>query len=110
MVDKIEYLIIILFIIGLTYGFVKQLHHTMTIKKMVRYKYKRLLIGNYLSSVTLFGFIISFILNVLVALQIIQTNSITSDTTGFGCTLFLLGFFIAEFLVIPKRKVNEDLS
>ncbi|HWI47847.1 MAG TPA: hypothetical protein VNU45_06425, partial [Rummeliibacillus sp.] len=88
---------------------VKQLQHTITIKKTVGSKFNRLLVGNYLTSGTLFGFIISFLLNILVGLQIIQSNSITSDTTGFACTLFLLGFFIAKFLVIPKDKLSEDL-
>ncbi|MFJ8262938.1 hypothetical protein ACIQ4I_13440 [Rummeliibacillus sp. NPDC094406] len=107
--DIIGNLVVIFVIIGFTYGLVKQLQHTITIHKTVGFKCNRLLIGNYLKNAALFGFIISFLLNVLVGLQIIQSNSITSDTTGFSCTLFLLGFFIAEFWVIPKRKVYEDL-
>ncbi|MGG0656898.1 hypothetical protein [Rummeliibacillus pycnus] len=107
--DVIGYLVVIFVIIGFTFGLVKQLQHTVTIQKTVGFKFNRLLVGNYLKNAALFGFIISFLLNILVGLQIIHSNSITSNTTGSACTLFLFGFFIAEYLVIPKNRLKKSI-
>ncbi|ATP40390.1 hypothetical protein CSE16_10205 [Solibacillus sp. R5-41] len=113
MVDVIGYVVVMLFIIGFTYGLVRQVQYTLTIQKANSFgvsNYRRLLFGNYLTCVSLLGFLVSFILNVLVAIQIIQLNLLTSNNTGFSCFVFLLILLIAKFRVIPKNsKRNEFL-
>lgn len=72
MVDEIGYVVVVFFIIGLTYGLVKQVQHTLTIQKFDKTDsphYRRSLLGNYLTCVSLLGFLISYLLNVFVALQ-----------------------------------------
>ncbi|MEK4760846.1 hypothetical protein MHH85_11370 [Viridibacillus sp. FSL E2-0187] len=116
MADVIGYVVIVLFILVFTYGLVIQVQHTLTIQKANTSdvsNYRRLLFGNYVTSLSFFGFLISYILNVLVALQIIQLNFITSDNTGFSCFVFLVVLLIAKFGVIPipkKRKRIELLK
>lgn len=56
MVDEIGYVVVVFFIIGLTYGLVKQVQHTLTIQKFDK-------------TDSLLGFLISYLLNVFVALQ-----------------------------------------
>ena len=110
MVDVIGYVVVMLLIIGFTYGLVKQVQHTLIIQKANKSgvsNYRRLLFGNYLTCVSSLGFLVSYTLNVLVAMQIIQLNLLTSDNTGFSCFVFLLILLIAKFRVIPKI-VNEN--
>ena len=110
--DVIGYVAVAFLIIGCIYGLVRQIQHTLTIQKSnktVVPKYKRSLFGNYLMCVSLFGFLISYILNVLVAMQIIKSSIITSDNTGFSCFIFLLVLLIAKFRVLPKNRRKIDL-
>ncbi|MFE6168604.1 hypothetical protein ACFVP8_12160 [Viridibacillus arvi] len=114
--DVIGYVVIVSLILVFTYGLVIQVQHTLTFRKANTSdvsNYRRLLFGNYVMSVSFFGFLISFILNVLVALQIIQLNFITSDNTGFSSFVFLVVLLIAKFGVIPipkNRQRNELLK
>ena len=85
--DTIGYAVVILFIIGSTYGLIKQLQLTMNIQRNHESD-RRLVIGNYLTSISFAGFIISFVLNVLVALQVIQSSTITSNNTSVSCGFF----------------------
>ncbi|MGE7933914.1 hypothetical protein [Viridibacillus arvi] len=115
--DVIGYEVIVFLILVFTYGLVIKVQHTLTFQKANTTdvsNYRRLLFGNYVMSVSFFGFLISFILNVLVALQIIQLNFITSDNTGFSSFVFLMVLLIAKFGVIPiipkNRQRNELLK
>lgn len=100
--DTIGYAVVILFIIGSTYGLIKQLQLTMNIQRNHKLD-RRLVIGNYLTSISFAGFIISFVLNVLVALQAIQSCTITSNNTSVSCGFFLLVLLISRFGIIPKN-------
>ncbi|MGF9975858.1 hypothetical protein [Viridibacillus arvi] len=114
MVDVIGYVVIMLLIIGFTYGLVRQVQHTLTIQKDNRpdvSNYRKLLFGNYLTCALFLGFLVTYILNVLIAMQIIKLNLLTSYNTSFSCFVFLLILLIAKFGVIPKnRKRNELLN
>ena len=94
--------IVALFILGSTYGLIKQLQLTMNIQRNNKSD-RRLVIGNYLTSISFAGFIISFVLNVLVAIQVIQSNTITSINTSVSCSFFLLALLISRFLITPKN-------
>jgi len=100
-------IIMFIFICGFIYGLIRQIKYTLTIQKADKSalpKYSRLLIGNYLMCISFLGFIISFLLNVFVGLQIIRLSEfyLTSNTTCLSCFVFLLTLLIAKFLIIPR--------
>ena len=100
--DTIGYAIVILFIMASTHGLIKQLQLTVNIQKNNKSD-RRLVISNYVTSISFAGFIISFILNVLVAIQVIQLSTITSNNTSVSCIFFLLVLLISRFLIKPKN-------
>ncbi|KAA0955484.1 hypothetical protein FQ087_12795 [Sporosarcina sp. ANT_H38] len=112
--DVIGYVVVVFLIIGFAYGLVRQIQHTLTIQNANKTdvsNYRRTLFGNYVTCISFLGFLFSYILNVLLAMQLIQSNILTSDNTGFSCFIFLLVLLIAKFGVISKnRKQNEFLN
>jgi hypothetical protein len=112
--DVIGYVVVGFLISGFTYGLVRQIKHTLTIRKANKTEvsnYSRTLFGNYITCLSLFGFLFSYMLNILVAMRIIQSNILTSNYTAFSCFVFLLVLLIAKFGVIPKsRKQNYLLN
>ncbi|MCJ8007249.1 hypothetical protein ACFFF5_07065 [Lederbergia wuyishanensis] len=110
--DVIGYVVVVFLIIGCIYGLVRQIQHTLTIQKSNKTfvpNDNKSLFGNYLISVSLLGFLISYILNVLVAMQIIKLSIITADNTAISCFIFLLVLLIAKFGVLPKNHRKNDL-
>lgn len=71
--------------------------------KTTVHEYKRTIIGHYLTCFALAGFLISYVLNVLVALEFFETAGLTSDNTGFSCTIFIVLLFVIRFGVLPKQ-------
>lgn len=109
--DSIGYVMVAFIIIGITYGLVRQIKHILTIQKVKTniYKYKRSLSGYYLACGSLLGFLISFILNVLVAMELIQSNLVKSNTTALSCFIFLAAYLIAKWVVIPRNRNQHKL-
>jgi hypothetical protein len=101
--DTIGYAVVTIFIIGSIYSLVKQIQQTYSMQNGSKSN-KRLLFGNYLSIFSLLGFIISYVLNVLGGLEVIHSDSITSNSTDISCFLFLLVLLIARFIITPKYK------
>ncbi|WP_039043619.1 hypothetical protein [Sporosarcina sp. ZBG7A] len=108
MLDEIiGYVVVVFLITGFTYGFVRQIQDTLTIRKANKTavsNYRRTLIGNYITCLSFGGVLISYLLNVLVAMRIIQSNILTSNNTGFSCFVFLVVLLIAKFGAIPKSR------
>lgn len=108
MVDEIiGYAVVVFLITCFTYGFVRQLQHTLTFRKADKTavsNYKRTLFGNYITCLSFGGFLISYMLNVLVTMRIIQSTILTSNNTSFSCFVFLVVLLIAKFGVIPKCR------
>lgn len=110
MVDVIDYVVVLFLILLLTYGLYKQIQHTLIVRKAHKIvSCKRTLFGNWLSCASLAGFLISYTLNVFVAMKLIQSNIMTSDSTSFSSFIFLLIFIIAKFWVIPKTDRRNEL-
>lgn len=102
--EGIGFVVVALLIIGFAYGLVKQIQHTLSIQKANKtVNYKRSLFGNYLTCIAFAGFLISFLLNVSVAKQMIQSSSITSNGTSASCFIFLAVLLIAKFGITPKN-------
>lgn len=101
--DVIGFAVVTLLIIGFPYGLVKQIQHTLSIQKTKNVdNYKRLLFGNCLTCIAFVGFLISFVLNVSVALQLIQSSTITGNSTSASCIIFIVVLLIAKFGITPK--------
>ncbi|WP_019413814.1 hypothetical protein [Paenisporosarcina sp. TG20] len=95
---------VIFLFLGFAYGLVRQIQHTLTIRLASGTdNYKRLLLGNYLTCVSMAGFLISYVLNVVVSLEIIQSQIFTSNNTNAGCFIFLALLLISKFGITPKR-------
>lgn len=112
MIDLIGFVLVAFIMINLTYRLVRQIQYIVTIQKRNNIditNYKRTLFGNYLAGGLLLGFLISFILNVLVAMQIIQSSLIRSDNTALSCFIFLLVFVLTKSLIIPKNRNQHKI-
>lgn len=109
--EVIGYLMVTIFIIGATYGLYRQIQHTFKIKKSQRtVNYKRLLLGSYLTSISYAGFLISFVLNVLVmSFQFIHSNIITSNSTAASCFIFFVVLLISKFGITPRNSGQSGL-
>lgn len=92
------FITIVLFIL-LVYGLIIQVRQTVFIQKAneksVR-KYKRTLIGNYVTLISFLGFSVSLMLNL--------TNMLSQNYTAIACYAFLTILLIAKFGVIPKQR------
>ncbi|MFD6440974.1 hypothetical protein ACFWDG_14400 [Peribacillus sp. NPDC060186] len=109
----IDYLIIVMLIIAFTYGLIRQIRQIVGIRKGNQsdyVQYKRIVAGNYLSCLSYTGFLIAYILNVLLASDIIPPVFFTSDNTSFSCFIFLALLLIANFGIIPKESNHVDLQ
>lgn len=107
MIDLIGFVLVAFIMINITYRLVRQIQYIMIIQKGNNVgisNYRRTLFGNYLAGGLLLGFLISFILNVLVATQIIQSSIVRSDNTALSCFIFLLVFILTKSLIIPKNR------
>jgi hypothetical protein len=108
--DGIGFVVVILLIIGFSYSLIKQIQHTLSIQKADKTaNYKRLLLGNYLTSIAFAGFMVSFTLNISVALQTIKSSMITSNGTSISCFIFLVVLLIAKFGITPKAPKYTGL-
>lgn len=94
-----EYLLAAVMVILLAYGLIKQIQQTITVKKSnkrMMYKYKRALIGNYVTSISFIGFSVSLMLNI--------TNTLSQNATALTSFSFLAILLIAKFGVTPKQQ------
>lgn len=110
--DSIGYVMVAFIIIGTTYSLVRQIQHILIIQnvnKSVLSNNKRSLFPYYLACGSLFGFLISYMLNILVAIQLIQSNLVKSDTTALSSSLFLMVYIVTKWVVIPRIRGQHKL-
>jgi RsiW-degrading membrane proteinase PrsW (M82 family) len=101
----ISYAIVVLFISSLFYILIRQVKQTVSIQKKRKSDIpKRLLIGSYLTTFSMAGFLLAFILNVLLYLQLFPSTNLTSNNTAIACSLFLLSLLISKYGIMPKEK------
>lgn len=109
--EVIGYLVVSIFIFGGIYGLILQVQHTMVIRKLTKNaKYKRLVIGNYISCLAIAGFLLFFILNVFVNMQLIQSQIVTSNATSIGCFIFIVMLLFSKFVITPRDRNKNKLS
>jgi dihydroxyacetone kinase len=102
--EGIGYVVVVLLIIGFVYALVRQIKHTLAVQNSDRtVDYKTSLFGNYLTCIAMAGFLISFVLNLVVSMQFMQSSMITSNNTSASCFIFLAVLFIAKFTIVPKN-------
>ncbi|REB10093.1 hypothetical protein DVB69_04620 [Sporosarcina sp. BI001-red] len=103
----IGFTVVALLVIGFSYGLVKQIQHTLSIRKANKTaNYKRTLFGNYLTCISFAGFLVSYVLNVSAA----KSSMITSNGTSASCFIFLMVILIAKFGITPKAPKYTGIS
>jgi hypothetical protein len=100
-----EYFLVVVLIIIFAYGIFSQVKELMIIKsnKPFKNKYKRLIIGNYISIISYAGLLISFVLNIFIFLNHIQGSLLTSSSTNNVFLIFLILLFVSKFWITPKN-------
>ncbi|GAA0309148.1 hypothetical protein GGQ92_001223 [Gracilibacillus halotolerans] len=79
------------------------------LQKEEKYKVsKRLLLGSYLATVSITCFVISFVMNLFIYMQILQSKALSSNNTIIACFLFLGVFLIAEYGIKSKRTIRSN--
>ncbi|ENH98465.1 hypothetical protein J416_00125 [Gracilibacillus halophilus YIM-C55.5] len=102
--DIIGYMMVSIFIFGVLYGFVLQIQYLLTIKQNEKLSVnRRLLYGHYLTCISMAGFLVTFILNILVSLEMIHSQIVTSHSTNIICLIFLFVLFTAKFIITPRN-------
>lgn len=105
--EEVGWLVVLLMILTMMFCLVRQIYDTWSLRKSHVTFPKRTWVGRFLMCGSLFGLLISYVLNILVALQLVISNLITSNSTNLGCFLFLAIYFIAKFGIIKRA---EDIS
>jgi len=108
--ELIGFLVIGMFILGLIYGCIKQIQFTIairnnqTVKKVELYKC-------YLACIFYLGFVLSYLLNILVNLPNMAISTITSSNTSISCYLFLILLILTKIKlssrIIPKAYIKS---
>ncbi|SEL35384.1 hypothetical protein SAMN04488700_0591 [Carnobacterium iners] len=97
--------VVALFISSLFYILIRQVKQTVSIQKKRKLDIsKRSLIGSYLATFSMAGFLLAFILNVLIFLQLFPSTNLTSNNTAIACFLLLLVLLISKYRITPKEK------
>ncbi|MFJ7755391.1 hypothetical protein ACQKGI_20825 [Peribacillus muralis] len=107
----IDCLLVFILIIGFTYGLLRQIRQCSRIrieKGCDHAHYKRSVIGNDLACLSYAGFLVFYVLNLLLGLRIIPTGFLTSENTSFNCFSLLAIFLIAKFGVTPKEMKHVE--
>ncbi|ART75661.1 hypothetical protein B4U37_06300 [Sutcliffiella horikoshii] len=70
---------------------------------------KRTLFGNYLFFTSLVGFLISFILNILIYFEFIKEGLFTGNNTANSCTAFIVVALIAKYLIVRENNNPQEI-
>jgi hypothetical protein len=112
MSDVSGYIVVVLLLMGFMYALAREAKHAIYLQKnsnhMKRVEKKELVNQNLLC-LFLGGFITSYLLNILVGLHIIASDTITSNTTGVSCVLFLLAFIVVKIRISRNKQYEGKL-
>ncbi len=97
------FVVITIFICGLSYGFMRQIEETSYTMKISEFM-DRSVIGNLICSISYGAFLISYILNVLTSLERLGIFIITSENTSFSCGIFLMISLISKYIIVPTKQ------
>lgn len=105
MENIISYFVLTLLFIGFVYILIKEIKNTLLYQKKIKEDvyFKKHLFGRYLMVAAFVVFLISFTLNVLIYLQVFQSNVLTSNNTALTCFLFIFVYLIVKYIVLPKN-------
>ncbi|WP_112180370.1 hypothetical protein [Paraliobacillus zengyii] len=104
-------LVVLLLVIGMIWILIRQFKHTVRILDNKRSLADRTFLFNSLCTISLAGFLVSYILNFLISLQNIETAFLTANNTANSCTLFILAAVISKSLAITgNAKQNHKLN
>lgn len=104
--DVIGYCIVGILVIGFTWGFVLQLQQLRHIRKNKEMFRKKVVYGHYVRCIAYAGFLTAYILNILIAVELVQNVFFTDTYTSLGCFLFLVILLLANLFMIPKKSLR----
>ncbi|MGL4760775.1 MAG: hypothetical protein ACRC6T_09425 [Sarcina sp.] len=101
--------IMMIFIICLMFKLARQVKETLYVRRIIKpndYEKKIIIRSNYIHIVLYTIFIVVYICNILLSLNIINITFITVDIINAVSIIAILAFLIGEFIVIPKINSN----
>lgn len=104
--DVIGYCIVGILVIGFAWGFVLQLQQLRQIRKTKEMFQKKVVYGHYIRFIAYAGFLTAYILNILIAVQLVPNAFFTDNNTSLGCFLFLVILLLANLFMIPKKSLR----
>lgn len=100
--DSIGCVIVIILYGVFTYIFINKVKETF-LGFELRKNNRRWIVGNFIFSISYCGFLISYMLNILVAFKIIQSMRLTSENTSFSCFIFIAILLISKYIIESKN-------
>lgn len=108
MQEIIGYTIVVLLITGIVYSLIKIVQQIIVLKQTQnKAKKKRVLNHYYLMTIALVGFLLSFVLNIIVYMGVIRSSIITGNATAISCFIFLMIFLIAKLSASSKVSYKQ---
>lgn len=110
--EVFEYMVVAVLIMGFAVSFIKEIQLTVRLQKMkgtLSQSYKRILIGHCVICIALISFIVSYLLNICVAMQIISSSIITSNSTSISCIVSLILLLIAKLVIVPQNNGQKKI-
>ncbi|MGM9987691.1 MAG: hypothetical protein ACI35O_10730 [Bacillaceae bacterium] len=108
-----ELILPLLLVIGIAYGIMTKIQITTTLKNQVAQgnkKLKKLLVGHSLSLIGMIGFLICFVADFFIYSFVYYNPTtpiiINDNFVKFGCYVFIILFFIAQYGIISKNKLK----
>lgn len=106
--DIIGTIVIFVIILALIYALLKQIRYTKWIgnnieNPLLRKKLKR---KNIIMTVSLFGLLIFYTINISIAFGIMSEMYITSNFTAIGIIVSFIIYLVAKFIIKPKNSKN----
>ncbi|WP_347860958.1 hypothetical protein U0355_09650 [Salimicrobium sp. PL1-032A] len=107
MQEYFGYIVIALFVAGLLFSL---WHHLRILKDSSKWKntpsYKRILIGNILSTLAVAGFLGGFVYNIGISTGVIHASIFTGREANAACFLFAGVLIVSKVFITPRQKYS----
>ncbi len=98
-----------IFVVYLIFKLARQIKETLYVRRIIKpsdYEKKIILRSNYIHIILYGAFVVVYVLNVLLSLNIIAISFITIDLINILSVITILVLLIGEFIIIPKMNSN----
>lgn len=96
--------VVLVIILLMTYAFIKQVNYTKSIAQLKENAYsKQLKRKHKFMTISLFGILVFFTMNIVVGLNIISSLYVSSDFTAIGAFVSVIVYLVAKFAMKTQR-------